>query len=321
MLKILITGINGQDGSWLADTLVSTNNSIFGVIRNHSHPEHQTAHIRHLSEKVKIYNGDLIDPNSIRRILSEVQPDQIYHLAGHSYVGASFDQPSYSINVNTLGTLHLLEAIRCHCPKTRLFFASTSEIFGNEIDSDGLQRITTRTNPVSPYGISKLAAQQLCQNYRRGFGLDIRVGIFFSHESPRRSANFVIQKIISSAVRIAKGSQIKVETGSLDISRDWGHSHDYVRATQLIMNHRTPSDWVVATGVSYTLREICQKTFHNLGLNYEDYVAEASSFQRPLEILKQCGDSTPLKEELGWQPAYNIEKTIDELTKYWFDKL
>jgi GDPmannose 4,6-dehydratase len=287
------------------------------MIRRHSVAENQDYRLSGLEDKVKLYYGDLLDVPSLTRIISEVQPDEIYNLAAMSHVRISFDMPSFTIQTNALGVLNLLEIYRNIVPTAKFYQASSSEMFGNSIDYDGVQRLTTPMNPVSPYGCAKLLAFNLVRHYRNAYGLHACNGILFNHESPRRGSNFVTNKVVKTAVEIKKGLKNKLELGNLDSYRDWGHSKDYVRAMHMILNFETPDEWIVSTGETHSIRELCNYVFSKLELNYEDYVVQNPVFFRPEELKYLKGDSDKTREKLGWNPEYSFEKLLDEMVEYW----
>jgi len=317
MRKALITGINGQDGSYLSEYLLSLGYEVYGIIRRNSVAENQDNRIQNL--KVKTFYGDLTDPVSLQKIVEEVDPDEIYNLAAQSHVRVSFDIPHYTVQTNGLGVLNLLEIVSRSKKRIKLYQASSSEMFGNNIDSDGYQRITTPMSPTSPYGCAKLLGFNLVNHYRQAYGLFLCNGILFNHESPRRGSNFVTNKIVKSAVEIKKGLRSKLELGNLDASRDWGHSKDYVRAMHMILNHDQPDNWVVATGESRTIRDMCKITFDLLGLNYEDFVVVDPKYFRPHELKYLKGDSSQIREKLGWKPEYTFETMVEEMVDHWMN--
>ncbi len=319
MKKALITGISGQDGSYLSEYLLSLGYEVHGILRRHSVAENQDARIQKLD--VITHYGDLTDELSLIRILQEVQPDEIYNLAAMSHVRISTDMPSFTIKTNSLGVLNMLELARLICPQAKFYQASSSEMFGNSIDEDGCQRLTTPMKPVSPYGCSKVLAFNLVRHYRAAYNKHYTNGILFNHESPRRGSNFVTNKVVKTAVQIKKGLRDKLELGNLDSSRDWGHSKDYVKAMYAIMQHQEPGDWVVATGDTRTVRDFCRYTFDKLGMNYEDYVVQNPKFMRPEELRYLRGDSEPIRKILGWEPEYTFESMLDEMIEFWMENV
>lgn len=319
--KALITGITGQDGSYLTEYLLELGYDVYGIVRRHSVPENQSSRLQHINDQVIRIYGDLTDEWSVSKVITEVQPDEIYNLGAMSHVRISFDMPAFTIKTNSLGVLNMLEAYRQFCPTAKFYQASSSEMFGNSIDSDGVQRLTTPMTPVSPYGCSKVMGFNLTRHYRDAYKLHACNGILFNHESPRRGTNFVTNKVVKTAVEIKKGLADKLELGNLDSSRDWGHSYDYVRAMHLLLNHDKARDWVVATGESRTVRDLCQYVFSSLNINYEDYVVQNQKFLRPEELKYLRGDSTEIRQQLGWKPKYTFESMLDEMIAHWMKEL
>jgi GDPmannose 4,6-dehydratase len=319
--RALITGIAGQDGSYLAEHLLSLGYEVHGIVRRNSVPEHQESRLGLLSANIEMYYADLADPLGISQILRRVNPDEIYNLAAQSHVRISFEVPSFTGQVNALGVLSLLELIRRECPEARFYQASSSEMFGDSVDSDGFQRETTPMHPVSPYGCAKLYGYHITRNYRKAYGIYASNGILFNHESPRRGSNFVTSKVIKTAVEIKKGITEKLVMGNLDSYRDWGHSKDYVRAMHLILNHSIADDFVVATGHTRSVRDLVDLSFKTLGMNYSDYVVQDKKFMRPEELPYLKGDSTKIRTTLKWQPEISFESMIEEMTSFWFDKI
>ena len=274
MKKAFITGVAGQDGSYLAEYLVGLGYEVHGIIRRNSTPEHQESRISHLDGVVKTYYGDLTDYASIHKLLKEIQPDEIYNIGAQSHVRISFDIPIFTAQTNAVGVLNILEAYKDACPTARFYQASSSEMFGSSVDEDGYQRETTRMTPVSPYGCSKVFGYNIVRNYRKSYGLFATNGILFNHESPRRGSNFVTNKVVKAAVRIKLGLENQLELGNLDAYRDWGHSKDYVRAMHAIINHSEADDFVVATGETRSVRDMCEYVFSKLGLDYRQWVVQ-----------------------------------------------
>ncbi len=317
--KALIIGANGQDASYLAEFLLEKEYEIHGTIRRNSVPESQTTRIDHLHTKglMKLHYADLIDPISIESVISKIRPDEIYHLAAQSHVQISFELPKYTLDVNSGGTLSVLEAVRRFSPESRVYHAATSEMFGNSCDADSFQRESTRMQPVSPYGCSKLYAHTLCNNYRNSYGMFICSGILFNHESPRRGINFVTNKVVSEAVKISKGQSKKLVLGNLKACRDWGHAKDYVKAMWLMLQNQKPEDYIVATGESRSVDELVDYVFKSLSLSREEYLFTDKKYERPEELHFLRGDSTKIKKDLGWDPEYSFNKMIDEMIEYW----
>ena len=321
MKKALITGITGQDGSYLTEYLLELGYEVHGIVRRHSVAENQSSRLENIYQNISTYYGDLLDEHSLYEIVDEVQPDEIYNLAAMSHVRVSFDVPSFTIKTNSLGVLNMLETYRKIVPNSKFYQASSSEMFGNSVDSDGSQRLTTPMNPVSPYGCSKVLGFNLVKHYRNAYKLHASNGILFNHESPRRGTNFVTHKVVKTAVEIKKGLKNKLELGNLDSSRDWGHSYDYVRAIHLITNHSSAEDWIVSTGETKTVRELCEYVFGSLGLNYLDYVIQNKKYMRSEELKYLKGDSTEIRNRLGWVPKYTFETMINEMIDVWNKKI
>ena len=316
--KAFITGISGQDGSYLAELLLEKDYEVYGIIRRHSVAENQDNRLTHLiGEGVETEYGDLLDVSSLERLIRTIQPDEIYNIAAQSHVRISMDIPQFTVQTNALGILNVLEAYRNNCPTARFYQASSSEMFGRTVDEDGFQRETTSMNPTSPYGCTKVFGFNMVQHYRHAYNLFAVNGILFNHESPRRGANFVTNKVVKSAVEIKNGLRDKLPLGNLDAHRDWGHSKDYVRAMWLIVNHTEPDDFVCATGVTKSVGDMCEYVFGELGLDYKDYVTQDPRFMRAEELKYLKGDSTKLRTTLGWKPEYTFETLMDEMIDHW----
>ena len=311
-----ITGIAGQDGSYMSEYLSSLGYRVTGIIRRNSTVEHQRDRIYHLPN-IELEYGDLTDQSSIERALAKFQPDEIYNLAAQSHVRISSDIPQYTVQTNALGALNILEAYKFVCPNAKFYQASSSEMFGTSVDEDGYQRETTSMNPVSPYGCSKVFAYNIVRNYRKSYKLHASNGILFNHESPRRGSNFVTNKVVKAAVEIKLGLADSLELGNMDSYRDWGHSKDYVRAMHLISQQDKPGDYVVATGETRSVRDMCEYVFDQLGLDYRQWVVQNPKFLRPEELPYLKGDSTRIRTELGWKPEYTFETMMDEMIEFW----
>lgn len=316
MKKAFITGITGQDGSYLSEYLLSLGYEVHGIVRRNSIPEHQDTRLVNVMDKIQTHYGDLLDQGSLEKLLDKIQPDEVYNLAAQSHVRISFDIPQFTVQTNALGVLNVLEACRRSCPTAKFYQASSSEMFGSSVDEDGYQRETTRMTPVSPYGCSKVFGYNIVRNYRNAYKMHASNGILFNHESPRRGSNFVTNKVVKTAVRIKLGLESKLEMGNMDSYRDWGHSKDYVRAMHLILQQNEPGDWVVATGETHSVREMCDYVFSKLGLNYKDYVVQNPIYMRPEELPYLRGDSTRIRE-LGWKPEYTFEALMDDMINHW----
>jgi GDPmannose 4,6-dehydratase len=316
----LISGINGQDGSYLAELLLDKGYNVHGTLKRNSVAENQTSRLDDIYDKLKLHYADLTDLSSLIRVIQEVRPNEIYNLAAQSHVRISFDQPIYTANATGLGVLNLLEAVKLVDKSIKIYQASSSEMFGNSIDADGFQRETTPLIPVSPYGCSKVFAYNIARNYRNSYGMFISNGILFNHESPRRGTNFVTNKVVKQAVKIKLGLSNSLSLGNLDATRDWGHAKDYVEAMWSILQLDNPDDFVCATGVSHSVRDLCEYVFGALDLNYLDYVKQDEKFYRPEELNDLKGDSTKLRKIIGWKPTYTFETMLDEMIEYWLHK-
>jgi len=319
--KALITGIAGQDGSYLSELLLEKDYEVHGIIRRSSVAENQDSRIQHLQGQIHTHYGDLTDYPSLVRIVSEVRPDEIYNLGAMSHVRISYDMPSFTIQTNALGVLNMLEVYRSFVPHAGFYQASSSEMFGNSVDHDGVQRLTTPMNPVSPYGCAKVMGYNLVRHYRHAYNLHACNGILFNHESPRRGSNFVTNKVVKTAVQIKKGLRDKLELGNLDSYRDWGHSKDYVRAMHMIINHHEPDEFIVATGETHSVRDLVETVFTKLGMNYKDYVVQNPKYMRPEELKYLKGDSSKSREILGWEPEYTFETLLDDMIQRWEKEL
>ena len=317
MKTTLITGINGQDGSYLAEFLLNKNYSVHGILKRNSVAENQTARLDNVYDKIQLHYSDLTDMSSLISVIQKVMPDEIYNLAAQSHVRISFDQPIYTSQVTGLGTLNLLEAVKLIKPDIKIYQASSSEMFGNSIDPDGFQRETTPMNPVSPYGCAKVFSYNICRNYRNSYGMFISNGILFNHESPRRGTNFVTNKVCKEAVKISLGLSNELRLGNLDATRDWGHAKDYVKAMWEILQLDEPDDFVCSTGVSHSVRELVNYVFTRLGLHWSEYVKQDEKFLRPEELHDLKGDSSKLVKSTGWIHDYTFETMLDEMIHYW----
>jgi len=318
--KAFITGINGQDGSYLAELLVEKDYEVYGIVRRNSIAEHQESRIDHLVGKgVETSYGDLLDVSSLERLIRTIQPDEIYNIAAQSHVRISMDIPQFTVQTNALGLLNVLEAYKNNCPTARFYQASSSEMFGRSVDDDGYQRETTKMEPTSPYGCTKVFGYNMVKHYRNAYKLFASNGILFNHESPRRGSNFVTNKVVKAAVEISLGKRDTLPLGNLDAFRDWGHSKDYVRAMHMILNHTEPDDFVCATGISHSVGDMCDYVFNKLDLNYKDYVTQDERFMRAEELKYLRGDSTKLRETFGWEPEYTFETLMDEMIEHWLE--
>jgi GDPmannose 4,6-dehydratase len=315
----LITGINGQDGSYLSEFLLEKGYEVHGTLKRNSVSENQTSRLNNVYDKLILHYADLTDLASLIRVIQEVNPDEIYNLAAQSHVRISFDQPIYTANVTGLGTLNLLEAVKLIKPNTKIYQASSSEMFGNNIDEDGYQRESTPMSPVSPYGCAKVFSYNISRNYRNSYGMFVSNGILFNHESPRRGTNFVTNKVCKEAVKIKLGLSNELKLGNLEATRDWGHAKDYVKAMWEILQLDEPDDFVCSTGVSHSVKDLCEYVFGKLELNWVDYVTQDEKFLRPEELRDLKGDSSKLINKTGWSHEYSFETMLDEMIDYWLN--
>lgn len=318
----LITGINGQDGSYLAELLLEKGYEVWGILKRNSVAENQTARIPDETyKKINLEYADMLDMSSLCRVLQLCKPDEIYNLAAQSHVQISFSMPIYTTHSIATGTLNLLEAMRLMTPEAKFYQASSSEMFGNNVDADGYQRETTPMSPVSPYGCAKVYAYNICRNYRNAYGMKIWNGILFNHESPRRGSNFVTNKVVKEAVKIKLGLSNELRLGNLNASRDWGHAKDYVYAMWLMLQSDTPDDYVCATGYSHTVRDLVSYVFRDLGMDWNDYVKADQKFFRSEELEFLKGDPSKIQKALGWEPKYTFKEMLNEMSNYWLHKL
>ena len=322
MKKALITGINGQDGSYLTDFLTKKGYEIHGTMKRNSVSENQTARLNDVFPQIRenLHYADMTDMASLIKILNRIKPDEIYNLAAQSHVRVSFEQPIYTSQTTGIGVLNLLESVKEVCPESKVYQASSSEMFGNSIDNDGFQRETTPLKPASPYGCAKVFAHNICANYRKSYNMFISCGILFNHESPRRGTNFVTNKVVKEAVKIRYGLSNELKLGNLDAVRDWGHAKDYVEAMWMILQLDLPDDFVCATGIPHTVKDLVVYVFKKLELDYLKYVKVDSKYLRPEELNVLKGDSTKLIKKTGWKPTYTFETMINEMIEYWVEE-
>ena len=308
-MRALIIGITGQDGSLLSELLLSKGYEVHGIKRRSS--SFNTQRLDPFFDRLHLHYGDLTDATSLIRILSEVQPDEVYNLGAQSHVAVSFEMPEYTADVNALGTLRVLEAIRFLKLDCRFYQASTSEIFG---DSPPPQNEATPFRPRSPYAIAKLHAHWTTVNYREAYGLFACCGILFNHESPVRGETFVTRKIVRGLTRIKQGLDQYLYLGNLDARRDWGHAKDYVRAQWLMLQHAEPRDYVIASGEQHSVRDFVEVAGRLIGFdNVWRYVKTDPKYYRPLEVDSLCGDASRAREELNWKPTVGFEELVQEM--------
>jgi GDPmannose 4,6-dehydratase len=307
----LVTGITGQDGSYLAELLLSKGYQVYGLLRRVSTPN--LGRIEHLrgNLQLQLRYGDLCDSGSLIRVLQEAQPDEVYNLAAMSHVQVSFKNPEYTGEATGVGAMRLLEALRDECPGAKFYQASSSEMFGS---SPPPQNESTLFHPRSPYGVAKLYAYWAAVNYRESYNLHVSNGILFNHESPRRGESFVTRKISLAVANIVKGKQKELLLGNLDAKRDWGHARDYVEAMWLMLQNPA-DDFVVATGEMHSIRDFLEAAFGHVELAWQDYVKIDPRYFRPAEVDALQGDATKARKLLGWQPKYNFETLVREMVE------
>jgi GDPmannose 4,6-dehydratase len=317
MKKALITGITGQDGSYLAELLLAKGYEVHGVVRRSSsfnterlEPIYQDPHVS--DYKLRLHYGDLEDGSSLSNLITKVKPDEVYNLAAQSHVRVSFDVAEYTVSTVGLGTLRLLEAVRELGTSCRFYQASSSEMFGS---SPPPQHEHTAFQPRSPYACAKVFAHQLCQNYRDAYGMFIACGILFNHESPRRGIPFVTRKITRAAARIKHGLDKKLFMGNLEAKRDWGFAGDYVEAMWLMLQQDTPDDFVIATGESHSVRDVLDVAFGELGLDWQKFVELDPRYLRPTEVDHLRGDASKARDKLGWTPKMTFEQLIKTMVR------
>jgi len=306
MPKALITGITGQDGSYLAEFLLDQGYEVIGMVRRSSTVNFER--IRHIQNKITLVSGDLLDQMSLYTILNEHRPQEVYNLAAQSFVPTSWGQPVFTGEVTALGVTRLLDALRMVDPGIRFYQASTSEMFGKVREVP--QKETTPFYPRSPYGVAKVYAHWITVNYRESYGLFACSGILFNHESPRRGLEFLPRKVSHGVARIKLGLAKKLRLGNLDARRDWGYAGDYVRAMWLMLQQDTADDYVIGTGQTYSVRELCRVAFGHVGLNWEEHVIVDPRFVRPAEVDLLVGDASKARQSLGWEPEVSFEELI-----------
>lgn len=314
--RALITGITGQDGSYLAEHLLSLGYEVHGIVRRVAleDPTNRLNRLSKVLDQLYLHSASLESFPSLYRVMSEVKPNELYHLAAQSFVSYSFEDSFSTFRTNIDGTHYLLESVRDIVPECRFYFAGTSEMFGQADEVP--QSEQTRFHPRSPYGISKVTGFDLSRNYRDSYDMFVSSGILFNHESPRRGYEFVTRKITSHVARIKKGEITQLPLGNLDAKRDWGFAGDFVKAMHLMLQQEKPDDYVVATGETHTVREFCELAFAEAGLNYEDHVVIDPRFYRPAEVHVLMGDATKAKEELGWEPNVKFEELVKMMVQH-----
>jgi GDPmannose 4,6-dehydratase len=313
--KALITGITGQDGSYLSELLLGKGYEVHGIVRRVAleHPQARMWRIRHILDKIQIHSASMESYASIFNIISEIKPDECYHLAAQSFVSYSFEDEFSTIDTNLNGTHYVLSSLKRQAPDCRLYFAASSEMFGNVRETP--QNEDTPFHPRSPYGISKMAGFELTRNYRESYNMFALSGILFNHESPRRGAEFVTRKISSAAARIQFGAEKEIRLGNLEAKRDWGHAKDYVKAMWLMLQQDEPDDYVIATGTSHSVREFLEAAFNYVDLDYHDYLVIDDELYRPSEVNILQGDASKARKKLGWSPQVSFEELVKEMVE------
>lgn len=313
--RVIITGITGQDGSYMAEHLLKLGYEIHGLVRRQSQPNY--INLKYCKEQIVFHYGDMLDQNSLNAVLKKVQPDEIYNFAAQSFVGASWCIPQYTMSVNTLGTLNLLEAVRLHSPASRIYQASSSEQFGPQEENLVRIRIPINENfafhPCSPYGISKTAAHHFAVHYRQAYGLWVECGIAFNHESPRRGPEFVTRKITQAVAAIYNKKQEELKLGALNTWRDWGYAGDYVQAMHLMLQKESPRDYVIATGEAHSIQEFADIAFEFVGLNSKEYVSYDPTLSRPADIEYLCGNPHLIQQDLPWKPETKFKDLVQQM--------
>ena len=321
MKKALITGITGQDGSYLAEHLLDLGYEVHGLVRRAAieDPANRMSRIYHFLDRITLHSGQIENYASLYRVVSAVKPVEFYHLAAQSFVAESFEDSFSTMNVNIFGTLNALAAVYELAPDCRFYFAGSSEMFGKVTESP--QNETTRFHPRSPYGISKVSGFDLTRNYREAYGMFAVSGILFNHESPRRGFEFVTRKITSHAAKIRLGLADELRLGNLDARRDWGHSREYVRMMHAMLGLNEPEDFVIATGETHSVREFCELAFAELDLDWREYVRVDETFRRPSEVELLVGDASKAREKIGWTPEIRFRDLVVEMVRSDYDRL
>jgi GDPmannose 4,6-dehydratase len=316
MKRAFITGITGQDGSYLAELLLEKGNEVHGLVRRSAleDPAHRFSRISHILDKLHLHAATLESFPSLYTTIGQVQPDELYHLAAQSFVSYSFEDAFSTFLTNIHGTHYVLESVRQCAPHCRVYFAGSSEMFGKAAEVP--QTESTRFHPRSPYGISKVTGFDLARNYREAYGLFVCSGILFNHESPRRGFEFVTRKITAFVARAKAGLAKELPLGNLEARRDWGFAKDYVAAMHLMLQQDEPDDFVIATGKTHSVRDFCERSFARVGLDYRDYVTSREEFFRPSEVQMLQGDAAKAKAVLGWQPIVSFDELVDMMVDH-----
>lgn len=312
MKKALITGITGQDGSYLAEFLLSKGYKVYGLKRRTATPNFEN--IQHVLDKIELLSGDLLDISSLVNAIKISDPDEVYNLAAQSFVGDSWTQPIYTGHVTGVGVANLLEAVRLNKPDARFYQASSSEMFGKVLEIPQTEK--TPFYPRSPYGVAKVYGHWITINYRESYGMFSSSGILFNHESPRRGLEFVTRKITDAVAKIKLGKQQELRLGNLEAKRDWGFAGDYVQAMWLMLQQEKPDDYIIATGETHTVKEFVEIAFTHVNLNWQDYVIQDEKFMRPAEVELLLGDPHKAKNKLGWKPSISFDKLVKMMVDY-----
>jgi GDPmannose 4,6-dehydratase len=315
--RALVTGVTGQDGSYLAEFLLSVGYEVFGLIRRTSNPYFER--IRHIQDQITLIPGDMLDLTSLIDALRVSKPNEVYNLAAQSFVPTSWNQPVFTGDVTALGVTRMLDAIRAVDPEIRMYQASSSEMFGKVQEVP--QKETTPFYPRSPYGVAKVYGHWITVNYRESYNLHATSGILFNHESPRRAVEFSTRKVTYNAARISLGLSKELHMGNLDSQRDWGFAGDYVKAMWMMLQQDHPEDFVIATGKTHSVQRLCEVAFDCLDLNWRDYVVQDPRFMRPAEVDLLIGDASKAKQILGWEPEVSFEALIEMMVKHDYDML
>ncbi|MFC1539515.1 GDP-mannose 4,6-dehydratase [Candidatus Latescibacterota bacterium] len=319
--KALITGITGQDGSYLSEYLLEKGYEVHGLVRRAAieDPAHRMSRIYHIIDKLNLHSGLIENYASMYNVITKVKPDEFYHLAAQSFVAESFEDAFSTLQINIFGALNALSALKEIAPDCRFYFAGSSEMFGKVKESP--QNEKTKFHPRSPYGISKVAGFDLTRNYREAYGMFAVTGILFNHESPRRGFEFVTRKITSHAAKIKLGMANKLTLGNLDARRDWGHSYEYIKQMYAMLQLEKPEDLVIATGETHSVREFCELAFSELGLNWEDHVTVDDKFKRPSEVELLVGDASLARRKLNWEPTILFKDLVKEMVLADYERL
>jgi GDPmannose 4,6-dehydratase len=316
MKRALISGITGQDGSYLAELLLDAGYEVHGLVRRVAleDPSHRLSRLTHVLDRIHLHSASLESFPSLYTAVLQIQPDEMYHLAAQSFVSYSFEDAFSTFRANIDGTHYILESVRQCAPRCKIYYAASSEMFGNPVESP--QTETTPFSPRSPYGVSKVTGFHLARNYREAYDLFVSSGILFNHESPRRGFEFVTRKVSSYVARIKLGLAKELPLGNLEARRDWGYAADYVRAIHLMLQQQKPDDFVIATGQTHSVCDLCQLAFDCVGLDYRDYVISRPEFYRPAEVHALQGDASKARGALGWTPTCDFRQLVEMMVKH-----